>query len=235
MVPVTNMRYGCNIKSPNFASIVLKSSRACYLLYRCFLSVFLMIEAYTGNWRWFHHSRHLWLWPLSSCWQGFFFKKSSDFIWDYQSLGDDAFLPLPPREILKNTTGNCGHVLRRMVLGDNGRMDKVKRVCRKNNSERPVDVLAEKHHLLTDLQLGIKRKNLKRKTQNNANARLATANNLTTYRYLFNHNSALGLLVLEGVPHPERYGLILIFRFCAPFTYVDVFVPLVIKISCNEI
>ena len=32
------------------------------------------------------------------------------------------------------------------------------------------------------------------------------ANNLTTYRYLFNHNSALGLLVLEGVPHPEQYG-----------------------------
>ena len=31
-------------------------------------------------------------------------------------------------------------------------------------------------------------------------------NNLTTYRYLFNHNSALGLLVLEGVPHPEQYG-----------------------------
>ena len=66
----------------------------------------------------------------------------------------------------------------------------------------------------------------KRKTQDNANARLATKNNLTTYRYLFNHNSALGLLVLEGVPHPERYGLI---RFCAPFTYVDVFVPLVKK------
>ena len=26
-----------------------------------------------------------------------------------------------------------------------------------NNSERPVDALAEKHHILTDLQLGIKR------------------------------------------------------------------------------
>ena len=71
----------------------------------------------------------------------------------------------------------------------------------------------------------------KRKTQDNANARLATINNLTAYRYLFNHNSALGLLVLEGVPHPEQYGLI---RFCAHFMS-DVFVPLVIKISCNDI
>ena len=58
---------------PNISS-VLKSSRACYLLYRWFLSVFLMIEASTGNWKWFHHSRHLWLWPLSSCWQGFILK-----------------------------------------------------------------------------------------------------------------------------------------------------------------
>ena len=89
-----------HLSLPPNISIVLERFRACFLLYRCFLSVFLMIEASTGNWRWFHHSRHLWLWPLSSCWQGFFFKKSSDFIWDYQSLGDDAFLPLPPREIL---------------------------------------------------------------------------------------------------------------------------------------
>merc|ERR550519_2691047 len=37
--------------------------------------------------------------------------------------------------------------------------------------------------------------------------RLAMTNSLTPYRYLFNHNSALGLLVLEGVPHPEQYGV----------------------------
>ena len=35
----------------------------------------------------------------------------------------------------KSATGNCGHVLRRMVLGDNGRMDKVKRVCRKKQKK----------------------------------------------------------------------------------------------------
>ena len=35
----------------------------------------------------------------------------------------------------KNSTGNCGHVLRRMVLGDNGRMDKVKHF-RKQTKEK---------------------------------------------------------------------------------------------------
>jgi len=37
--------------------------------------------------------------------------------------------------------------------------------------------------------------------------RLAATDNLTIFRYIFSHNTALGLLALSGVPHPEQYGV----------------------------
>ena len=36
--------------------------------------------------------------------------------------------------------------------------------------------------------------------------RLAATADLTIFRYMFSHNTALGLLALSGVPHPEQYG-----------------------------
>lgn len=35
---------------------------------------------------------------------------------------------------------------------------------------------------------------------------LAATDNLTIFRYIFSHNTALGLVALSGVAHPEQYG-----------------------------
>jgi len=162
-----------------------------------------------------------------------------------KSLGEDAFLPLPPREILKN-----GQMLPLdLILGfnhDEGLEAIVDLLMDPTNDTNfaqvrdnwdkvgPFKLFDQHEDEITEEVVNLSNEvanfylgeggivnydgdHIQEIVDMYSDAwywatmdewtKLAMVNNLTTYRYLFNHNSALGLLVHEGVPHPEQYGV----------------------------